>query len=82
MMIISLGWGRFVDLTYRVSKTHQQIKGLLEILNDLTESPNDRMSGLLVVYFSMVGSQGFEQCLCCLSVVFDLGLVEWDGHDE
>lgn len=40
------------------------------------------MSGLLVVNFAMVGMQSFEQCLCCLSVVFDLALVEWDGHDE
>lgn len=69
-------------VTYRISKTHQQIKGLLEILNGLTEGPNDRMPGLLIVYFAMVGTQSFEQRVCCLDIVVDLGLVGWNGHNE
>lgn len=61
-------------MTDRISKTHQQVKGLLEILNDLTEGSDDRMPGHLIVDFAMVGTQSFEQRVCCLGVVVDLSI--------
>lgn len=47
-------------MTYRISKTHQQIKRLLKVLDDLHEGPNDSMPGLLIIDLAMIGTQSFE----------------------